>query len=59
MPASWGDLFDRGAEHDVDLETVRAAADELSVREGATDGDAGTTGPADPTTTPESEGDDA
>ncbi|ADB61910.1 hypothetical protein Htur_3043 [Haloterrigena turkmenica DSM 5511] len=30
MPASWAELFDRGADYDVDLEAVRTAADELS-----------------------------
>ena len=58
MPASWADLFDRGAAHDVDLEAVRATADELSVTEGATDGDGETTSTAESAGTPESEGDD-
>ncbi len=37
MPASWADLFDRGGSYDVDLEAVRAAADELSTETEATD----------------------
>ncbi|ELZ19391.1 hypothetical protein C477_08643 [Haloterrigena salina JCM 13891] len=39
MPASWAELFDRGAGYDVDLETVRTAADELSAE---TETDSGT-----------------
>ncbi|WP_339102529.1 hypothetical protein [Haloterrigena salinisoli] len=30
MPASWAELFDRGADYDVTLEAVRATADEPS-----------------------------
>ena len=33
MPASWDELFDRGAAYDVDLERVRTAADELSMED--------------------------
>ena len=39
MPASWGELFDRGAAYDVDLERVRTTADELS--EADADGEPG------------------
>ena len=51
MPASWGELFERGAEYGVDLETVRAATAELSTAESGER--------ADSAGTAETEGDDA
>ncbi|WP_275040110.1 hypothetical protein [Natrialba taiwanensis] len=39
MTTTWGDLFERGASYDVDLDRIRTTADELDDRPASSSGE--------------------